>query len=139
MKKVVFSLTFASLLLAQSSTQLPMPPMPPTMNIQNSGKKSLPQKPSSKKNNTMPKECEIIPPMLIFMPPPLEKDLRKCKNRIYQPKKNIAQKQLAKLLKKKIQVVSIKPVDGFSQVYEIDTPKEKYYCNKDITKCFQVK
>ena len=102
MKKIViflFSILFA------------MPPSPPP----------IPTK--------MPKECEKIPAMLLFMPPPLEVDLNKCKNLLNLPSKNLVNRKFKN-------VISIKPVEGFSMLYEIKTKNKTFYCNKDLSKCF---
>ena len=86
MKKSILLLPF--ILFAQNMPS--MPPMPPMMNIpaQKTDKNSNPKKrPNTSIKNKLPKECQIIPPMLIFMPPPLQKDLSKCKNVLFKPTK----------------------------------------------------
>jgi hypothetical protein len=85
----------------------------------------------------MPKECEIIPPMLIFMPPPLQEDLRKCKNKLFMPTVDLAKKALSKKYKN-IKIKKISIVEGFDELYEIKTDKGNFYCNKSVTKCFRV-
>jgi hypothetical protein len=86
----------------------------------------------------VPKECEIIPPMLIFMPPPLQEDLRKCKNKLFMPNIKTAKKEFSKKYKKNIKIEKISIVDGFDELYEIKTNKGNFYCNKDVSKCFKV-
>jgi len=134
-------LLFLPMLLLAKDMSVPlMPPMPPMMNFEKEKKKEMQPRPKKdEKKSKMPKECEIIPPMLIFMPPPLEKDLIKCKNKFYFPKKDTAQKKLSKLLGKKVQIKSIDIVEGFEGVYKIVTNKEVYYCNKNLNKCFRIK
>ena len=126
MKRILLFLPF--MLLANS---IPMPPMPPAMNFDKPKKKI---KTNSKVS--MPKECEMIPPMIIFLPPPLEDALTKCKNKLFEPKLEFAKKVFAK---KKLKVKSINIVKGFNELYEIKTNKGNFYCNKDLTKCFKVK
>lgn len=111
---------------------LPMPPMPPMMNLNTNKTKKLKKK---KEKNNMPKACETIPPMIIFLPPPLEKSLEECKNELFKPKMDYAKKVFAK---KHLKVYSIDPVSGFAELYKIKTNKGIYYCNKDLSKCFKV-
>jgi len=130
MKKLV--LIFPFLLLAQNTP--PMPPMPPMMAMPSQKQPAKAKKrPDSKVKNTLPKECQIIPPMLIFMPPPLENDLNKCKNAMFKPTKEKVLKTL------KIKPKKIEAVEGFTGVYKITADKKILYCNKDLSKCFEVK
>jgi len=128
MKKIVALLPM--FLLANN---LMMPPMPPSMNLNEHPKHQLKSRPDTKKKNVFPKECQTVPPMLIFMPPPLEKDLSTCKNKLFMPKKEIAQKKL------KLKIKKIEIVNGFNELYKITTDKKTIYCNKDLTKCLEVK
>lgn len=126
MKKILYFLPF--ILFANQS--IPMPPMPPAMNLE--------KKHTNKKNNvkkSMPKECEMIPPMLIFLPPPLEESLRKCKNELFKPTIIKAKKVFSK---KKLKVISVNIVSGFNELYKIETNKGNFYCNKNLSKCFKV-
>jgi len=125
MKKFILCLPL--FLFASEVTMPPMPPMPPNIKLT---KKNKPQK---KEKNVLPKECRIIPPMIIFLPPPLEVDLRKCKNRLFMPQVKDVEKKL------KVKVKKIEIVDGFSELYKIVTNKKVLFCNKDLTKCFEVK
>ena len=127
MKKFLYFLPF--ILFANQS--IPMPPMPPAMNFDKT-KKHI----KNNKKNTLPKECETIPPMIIFLPPPLEDALNKCKNKLLEPKLEFAKKVFAK---KKLKVKSVNIVEGFSELYEVKTNKGNFYCNKDLSKCFKVK
>jgi hypothetical protein len=130
MKK--FLILLPLLLFAQN---LPMPPMPPALPLDNTKAKT--SKKSKHTENKMPKECQIIPPMLIFMPPPLEADLTKCKNKLFMPGVEKAKKGFFKKFKN-IKIKKISIVEGFNELYEIKTNKGKFYCNKDVTKCFKV-
>ena len=129
MKKILAFLPFV--LFANEA--VPMPPMPPVMNL-SSNKKTVVKK-STKVKNKLPDECKVIPPMLIFMPPPLENDLTKCKNKMFKPKLSYAKKIFAK---KHLKVKSVNTVEGFSELYEIKTNKSSFYCNKNLSKCFKV-
>jgi hypothetical protein len=134
MKKLLFILPF--FLFAEN---IPMPPMPPALPL-NQNKNVKVQKNKNKEKSTkvkMPKECNIIPPMLIFMPPPLQEDLRKCKNKLFMPSLNLAKKELSKKYKN-IKIKKISIVKGFDELYEIKTNKGIFYCNKNVTKCFKV-
>ena len=121
MKKLFFLSIFTFLF----STELMMPPPIPSINKT--------QQKRVKNNNLMPKECSTIPPMLIILPPPLEKDLIKCKNEYFKPSKEFVFKKL------KIRPKEIKAVDGFENLYEIKYNKNTIYCNKNLSKCFEVK
>ena len=105
-KKIIATTVVATSLL----NALDMPPMPPMMPTKHIEKKAT---------NTTPKSCELIPPMVIFLPPPMEKELIKCKNEMNKPKKDFVQKQLSKLFKKKVIVNKIEIVKKFNQLYKI--------------------
>ena len=139
MKKLLFLIPFV--LFANEA--MPMPPMPPAVPVINmnkntnqqthkKGKTNIKQK---KSKHIMPKECAVIPPMLIFMPPPLQDDLTKCKNRLFLPKLNVAKKVFAK---KGLKVKSVSIAKGFTQLYQVSTNKGNFYCNKTLNKCFKV-
>jgi hypothetical protein len=138
MKKILFILPF--FLFAEN---IPMPPMPPALPLNQNNDVKVQKNNNKNKNekrNTkvkMPKECSIIPPTLIFMPPPLEADLRKCKNKLFMPTINLAKKELSKKYKN-IKIEKISVVDGFDELYAIKTNKGVFYCNKDVRKCFRV-
>jgi len=108
-----------------------MPPMPPSLN----GKKAVHNK--SVKKAAMPKECELLPPMVIFLPPPMEKQLDSCKNKLYKPSKTFAQKRLSKLLNKKIVVKSVKIVKKFSKLYKIKYNGGVLLCNDKVDACIK--
>jgi len=117
----------SSLLIAQNTP--PMPPMAGANNpIKNADKLKL------------PKECSTVPPMIIFLPPPLEEAYYQCKNSLYLPKKEDAETKLSKLLNEKIKITSIDVVNGFTELYGIEIVDSKnivrsYYCNRFLTKC----
>jgi hypothetical protein len=118
-------------IIAVYASAIEMPPAIPMLDIKDD-KKTTPTKKS--KN---PKECDMLPPMVVFLPPPMEKMVNECKNKLYIPSKEMAQKGLSKILKRKVKVKSVKLEDGFAQAYEIDIYSEKYICNKTVTKCFK--
>jgi hypothetical protein len=128
MRKLLFFIPL--ILFAQN--QILMPPMPPNMNIE---KKHVNKSQQKKPENNLPKECKIIPPMLIFMPPPLESDLIKCKNKLFLPKLEVAKKVFSK---KNMKVKSVSIVEGFVELYKVSTDKGDFYCNKTLNKCFKV-
>jgi hypothetical protein len=131
MKKLLFVMPL--FLLAQN---LSMPPMPPALPL-NENKKIVNKQKKVQQKTTMPKECSVIPPMLIFMPPPLQEDLRKCKNKLFMPNIDLAKRELSKKYKN-IKIYNISIVDGFEELYKIKTNKGILFCNKTVTKCFKV-
>jgi len=135
-KKLLFLVPF--ILFANEA--MPMPPMPPALPVMNMNKNQKNHKEvkanikPKKAKNVMPKECAVIPPMLIFMPPPLQNDLTKCKNRLFLPKLNVAKKVFAK---KGLKVKSVSIAEGFTELYKVSTNKGEFYCNKTLNKCFK--
>lgn len=107
---------------------LDMPPMPPMVPMD----KNTNIKKQKDTKNTQPKSCEMIPPMVIFLPPPMEKQVVKCKNEMFKPKKELVQKQLSKLLKKKIKVKKIEIVEKFNQLYKVTYDGGEILTNKDV-------
>jgi hypothetical protein len=145
LKRVIFTIAIiaATALLASD-----MPPMPPGM--MDSGKKSVSgeqkkdtkQKTKKKGNGfKMPKECSTLPPMIIFLPPPMEVEMRACKNALHLPKKEDALKKLKASYKKDVVIKSIEPADGFVEVYQIDIEVDKkqksLFCNGKLEYCIE--
>ncbi len=89
---------------------IPMPPMIPSLDTKQN---------TNKKNSSIPKSCELIPPMVIFLPPPMQVELSKCKNELNRPKKEFVEKQLSKLFKKPVKVIKIEIVKKFNQLYKV--------------------
>jgi len=85
-----------------------------------------------KSKPAMPKSCELIPPMVIFLPPPMEVEISKCKNELYKPKKEFAEKQLSKLFKKKTKIKSIEIVEKFNQLYKVTYNGGTILVNKSV-------
>ena len=127
MKKLVGLAIVAGMLVASD-----MPPMPPGMGgSSDKGAKTIKKK--SKSNE--PKECSSVPPMIYILPPPLEKELKSCKDAFFKPKLELAQKQLSKIIKG-IKVKDLKPIKSFDMLYDIKhDQKSTIYCNKTITSC----
>jgi len=79
----------------------------------------------------LPKECKTIPPMIIFLPPPMEKELIPCKNRVFLPSLAMVKKRFPK-------AVDVKPVEGFERLYEIDLENNQtLFCNKELLRCIK--
>jgi len=135
---IVFSFVF---IFASS-----MPPMPPGFGVPSTPKTDK-RSVKAKKTNDFQKKiseikgCNALPPMIIFLPPPMEKDLVACRNEYYKPSKEKAKKLLSKLLGKKVKIKSISIEDGFREVYKIRYSIKKRtlvkYCNSALTKCLK--
>jgi len=103
------------LLLSTFGYTIEMPPMPPmvAMDKQNYSKNHKQTKRST------PKSCDMVPPMVVFLPPPMQVEVDKCNNQLHIPKKELVEKNLSKALKKKISVKKIEIVEKFNQLYKI--------------------
>jgi len=109
-----------------------MPPMPPMMPMLTKNKKSKEHKAKS----TLPKSCEMIPPMIYRLPPPLENALKECKNDLAKPSKKDATKKFGVLVDK------ITALKEFNQLYKITFKVKKMkplFCNSSLTYCFDKK
>jgi hypothetical protein len=126
MKKILAILT-----VSIYANAIEMPPAIPMLDLKADTKKETKQK---SKN---PKECDMLPPMVVFLPPPMENMVNTCKNKLYIPSKQLAQKGLSKILKKDVKVTSVSIEKDFVQAYEISKKKDKYICNKTVTKCYK--
>jgi len=124
---ILKKLTPLALSLTTMLNALDMPPMPPMMG-------SIGTTDSNKSKETKKYDpCAVIPPMVLFLPPPMEAELSACKNKMGLPKKEFAQKQLSKLLKKKIIVTKIEIVEKFSELYKITyNDNETILTNKSV-------
>jgi len=124
MKKYLF---LALPIVLISADMPPMPPMIPGIGAPSKTSKNL-------QKSNLPKSCEMIPPMIYKLPPPLEKLLTTCKNDLAKPSIKKATKIFGK------QIKDITSLEGFSQVYKVEfiSKKEKtLYCNKDLNFCFK--
>ena len=115
-------LSIGTLLNAMDTSM--MPPMVPSINSQTSQQ-------IGKKETTLG-SCEMIPPMIINLPPPLESALVACKNEQGMPQKDFVEKQLSKLFKKKTKVISIEIVKKFNQLYKVTYEGGVILCNKSV-------
>lgn len=115
--------TVAALQAADTSF---MPPMVPSL-----GTAHNTTKPKSS-TKTKVSSCDLVPPMIINLPPPLEDAVTKCKNERGLPKKAFVEKQLSKLFKKKIVVKKIEIVPKFNQLYKITYKGGTILCNKSV-------
>jgi hypothetical protein len=128
MKKLFFILTISSFMVASA---IDMPPSIPM--LQTSQQKSDTNE-TSKVNS-----CDMIPPMLHMLPPPLQGELDNCVNTKNQPTIQMVTEYLQKN-KMKYKTLTIKPASDFVRLYEIDLGNKKIiYCNEKVTKCFEVK
>ncbi len=81
----------------------------------------------------LPKECKTIPPMLIFFPKPMEKDLIPCRNVVFLPSLKIVKKRFPN-------AKSVKIAKGFERLYTIELDNnETLFCNKDLSSCIKGK
>ena len=79
----------------------------------------------------LPKECKTIPPMLIFFPKPMEKELIPCRNVVFLPSLKMVKKRFPN-------AKSITIAKGFERLYEIRLENnETLFCNKDLMQCIQ--
>ena len=128
MKKNLLLLIAPLALVAANTTMPPMPPMIP-------GIDTTPKSPSA--SSTLPKSCEIIPPMIYKLPPPLENALTTCKNDMYSPNDDAIKAKFGKTIKD----IKVEALKDFSQVYKIQYLAEKKtvvkYCNKNLSFCFE--
>ena len=81
----------------------------------------------------LPKECKTIPPMIIFLPPPMEKELIPCKNVVFQPTMKMVKKRFPK-------AVAVTPAKGFERLYAIKMENNStIFCNKELSHCIKGK
>lgn len=89
-----------------------------------------------------PKECNAVPPMLIYLPPELEKDLMGCKNLLYKPTEQAAAQALEKLYKQKVSVKEVAIEPKFKELYRISVnvagSNKTLYCNGDVDSCLEL-
>lgn len=128
MKKTILTLSLSFITL----NAIEMPPMPPMIDTKNQKVSTKKANDVTKTNRSTPKSCDMIPPMIIFLPPPMEKEVVTCQNELHKPKKEFVQKQLSKLLKKKIIVNKIEIVKKFNQLYKITYNGGTILTNKTV-------
>ena len=126
-KKMIFFILFIDIIYAKG---LEKPPMPPIDLLQQKDSKG---------------PCEMIPPMLYRLPPPLLEMVDKCNNKILKPKL----KDIRKVLKKldiEASDISIEYAKDLPRMYKIKYKKslfwgkvdksEVIYCNWKLSRCF---
>lgn len=111
---------------------IPMPPAMPSIALKKDVAKDVKKSTKKEKSNNA---CKIIPPMLVHLPPMLEKDLDKCKNSLYMPDTSVAEKRLRDILKKDVKVSKVSTVKGFSMLYKIESDSGDFYCNRYVDRC----
>ncbi|NWF65841.1 MAG: hypothetical protein HXX81_00045 [Campylobacterales bacterium] len=134
-KKSLVALLYSTLLFASD-----MPPMPPIImdGVNSSQQKDISNVEVKKGNSenkasAMPKECEVLPPMIIFLPPPMEADLTLCKNALHKP-------TLENVKKTYKDAVSVDIAEEFKELYKITLKnKKELYCNSSLSTCLEVK
>lgn len=135
MKKTVISL---SLILTTALMASDMPPMPPGMGSDTQKNEQTKEQPQ-KKAPSMPKECANLPPMVVFLPPPMEAELVGCKNAIYKPPLKAADAMVKKLYNEDAKALSVTPAEGFERIYAIEYSykgkQRTLYCNKQLERC----
>ena len=137
MKKLLLLATSIGYLYSHSVQMPPMmPPMIPTST--KSTVKSV--NTTSKKDEKIAKKagaCDMIPPMLHLLPPPLQEALDKCQIEKFFPKEEAVKKYLNNK-KIKYEKLTITPVKDFIRVYKIDLGNKNFlYCNGMMTNCLQ--
>lgn len=127
--KLPIALTSILVSLLHATEPLPMPPMVP----------SLPGTSSPTSVSALPKSCEIIPPMIYKLPPPLENALRTCNNDLKKPTEAFIKEKFGNHIKN----ITIEALEGFSQVYliafEEKGKQSERFCNETLTFCFDKK
>ena len=122
----IFMLNLLSATLLSAMDASLMPPMVPTLGSANNA-----TAPAVQAKPTLG-SCDIIPPMIINLPPPLEDAVAKCKNERDMPKKEFVQEQLSKLFGKKTEVKTIESVEKFNQLYRVTYDGGVILCNKSV-------
>jgi hypothetical protein len=91
----------------------------------------LADKPPAPPKTILPKECKTIPPMIIFLPPPMEAELIPCKNAVFKPTMKMVKKRFPK-------AKSVAIADGFERLYRITLENNTtLFCNRDLSKCIK--
>lgn len=108
--------------------ELDMPPSIPVLKPEGTGT-----------NTKTINSCDVLPPMLYMLPPPLQGELDSCINEKNKPSQDSVKQYLDKN-KIKYKDLKISLAKDFVRLYEIDLGSKKVmYCNEKVTKCFEVK
>ena len=143
MKKTLMTLLIAVNILNAAGNS--MPPMPPSFGANPTTAKVSKKSGGNDMQNKLDgiKGCSTLPPMIIFLPPPMEKDLIACRNGYNKPTNKIANEKLSKIIGKKVKIRKVEIEEGFREVYKITysikgKSKKLYkYCNSAISKCLK--
>lgn len=118
-----------SLCYAFAESMPPMPPMVP----------NLPINGTPAQTSTLPKSCEVIPPMIYKLPPPLENALKECNNDLKKPTEALVKQKFGS----QIQNITVNAIEEFTQVYAVSfvekSKKTERFCNETLTLCFEQK
>jgi hypothetical protein len=129
-KKIYLAILPISLLAANMP---PMPPMIPNIDMKPT--------PTASVKNATPQSCELLPPMVVFIPPPMEKMLNDCKNQLHLPKNEQVEKNILQGEYKKLKIKSISITEDFAQLYKIvitnDKKEIELFCNSNLSKCIK--
>ncbi len=129
MKKFILISIFCSLLF--SAQGLPMPPSIPMLQTKTA-------KVKKQHKTTLPKSCQILPPMIFRYGDGVEKLVNRCKSDLHKPSKKLAEKKLENIIKRKVKVTEVQNIDGIARLYVIKTKKQgKFYCNDLFDICFK--
>lgn len=117
-----------------AQTGVPMPPMPPEV-IHPS--KRAPEPNMNKEGDP----CKAVPPMIIFLPPPLAKARAECLLKRQKPSMEEAKRLFAQKLKSDVDITSIKGIEGFDNLYRFDIiigkMRTRLFCDAQLQQCIQ--
>ena len=133
MKGFVISIAFVFTTFALAAqNSMPMPPMPPGMI-----KPSKDQITARQRHDV----CAEVPPMIIYLPPPLAKARAECLLKKQKPSKEDAKRRFSERLKSDVDIIAIKGVEGFENLYRFDIAIGKMrttlFCDAQLRQCIQ--
>ncbi len=120
MKKKVLFFTLPLMLFASE-----MPPMPPGFfETKKETTTEIPKEKEKKdvkvRKSPFPEECDVLPPMLFSLPPPMQADMDKCTAALYRPSNENLMKALYVLEGGvDVEIISVEEAEGFKQIYEV--------------------
>ena len=131
MRRFVLSVVFVTFVFAAQKS-MPMPPMPPGMT-----KPSKDQTAAAQRHDV----CAEVPPMIIFLPPPLAKARAECLLQKQKPSHEEVKRRLSQKLKSDVSVTKIEGVEGFENLYRIDfyigEMNTTLFCDRQLQHCIQ--
>jgi hypothetical protein len=115
-----------------------MPPMPPGFFDTPKSETKVQKRDKKVVKQEFPKECDVIPPMLFMLPPPLKADLDICTKKLYEPKADILLKNISKLEGKSIEILAVEGLDEFSGslykvTYKLKSAESKFKVLNNLT------